>query len=592
MDFINVPILMFGMVLSVSILTSVVSIRVGVPLILAFLCIGILAGSGSIDVFESFQHPKIAFFIGSVALALILFDSGFRTSMHRYRQVSFPSLVLATLGVFISTLLLAPIVRFILGVDWIFALLLASMVSSTDAAAVFFLLRSRGVFLRERVQSTLEIESGANDPMAIFLTFAFIILIQQTSSGPISDLSFLVPSFLGQLFVGAGCGYFLFLIMRLCVNKISLETALYPIFILGLALIGFAVTNMLGGSGYLALYMAGLLLGNEKIRAHGTISKFQQTTTWLSQILMFITLGMFVDPVRLKDIWTEAFVIGTALIFVVRPIMVFSLLSWFKSYTFREKGFISFVGLRGATSILLALAPIVYHLPHGESFFNIVFVMVLYSLAFQGFLITPVSKILGVALPETQKRPERTEVDLPGLDQSSLIFYEITENTPILKQKTIPGWARPTLIIRGGVAYQSASVRRLKIGDKVYVFAPSERRLPLLDQLYGSETEQDELGVWGDFPISPFATFTDLQKNYGLEIPLKFRDKKIGDLIAQEFPDMEVGDRLSLEQIELVVREVENGYPTRIGIDINPMRRKSFFDTRIKTILTSKRKKD
>ncbi len=580
MDFINIPILLFTVLLSISILTSLVSARAGVPLILLFLCIGLIAGSGVFPFLIELQRPRIAFFIGSVALALILFDSGFQTSMKSYRKAARASILLATVGVGLSALFLAPIAKFVLNLDWLQAALLVSIISSTDAAAVFFLLRSQGIALKEKVQSTLEIESGANDPMAIFLTIGFIMVIQTISMGLEPDKSLFIARFFAQLFIGGGCGFLLFNIMRFCVNRVRFERALYPIFVLGLAMMGFAVTNMLGGSGYLAVYIAGLLLGNSHIQARSPILRFQQTISWLSQILMFATLGLFANWSELQKVILPAFLIGTGLTFIARPAMVWLLLGLSKKYTVGEKMFMSFVGLRGATSILLALAPLVYEIPNAALFFNVIFVMVLYSLAFQGLLIPLAAKWCHVIEYKKHHPATRTEVDLPGLENSSLILYELTEKSPVVRGQKIPRWAQPTLVIRQGVLYQKALVSQFRAGDKVYVFAPSDRRLPLLDQLFGSEEHADLLGVLGDFPIAPRTTFGELCHMYGVKIQKSLEHKTVAELLTAEFPDADIGDRLSLDSIELVVRGVQDGVPTEIGIDIDPSRRKSSFYAR------------
>ncbi|MBQ3695679.1 MAG: potassium/proton antiporter [Alphaproteobacteria bacterium] len=570
MDFINLPILLAGLLLSISILTSLVSSRVGVPLILLFLCIGLTVGAGNFEVLQSLQHPRIVFFVGSVALAMILFDSGFHTPMKNYREDAKPALLMSTVGVAITALILSVFVYWLLDWGWLPALLLVSIISSTDSAAVFFLLRSRGLSLKERIKATLEIESGTNDPMAIFLTLIFAMLIKQHMTGEVVSAGFVVSSFFKQALVGAGAGFLLSSLMQFLVNKFHLETALYPIFVLGLALFGFAVSNLLGGSGFLTLYIAGLLVGNSRIQAYAQISKFQQTFTWLSQISMFVVLGLFVTFSGLLTVWAPAFAISVFLMFVARPIMVFLLLAPFKVYNLGEKIFISFVGLRGATSILLALIPMVFQLPYAEEIFNIIFVMVLISLAIQGFAIPVVGRWCGVTLPRLEKDPVKTEIDLPGLTDSSLVMYEITENTPVVQGEKIPKWAKPTLVIRNGVSYPAgARLRQLKKGDKVYIFVSSELQRPVLDRLFGGSGAVDK-GTCGDFPIAPTTTFSELEWMYGLTVDKGIRDYSIAELFEQEFDGIEVGDRLSLGSVELVVHGLEDGVLTEVGIDIDP----------------------
>lgn len=577
MEFINVPILLFALLLTVSILTSLISLRVGIPLILVFLCIGLIAGEGGLALLDEVRHPRIAFFIGSVALALILFDSGFHTQTKGYRQIVMPSFLLATFGVVLTAVFLAPVAKSVLLIGWLPAMLLASIISSTDSAAVFSLLRSQGVSLREKVRATLEVESGANDPMAIFLTLSFITLVQQQINHESIHYGFLFTAFLKQLFIGVGSGFFMGWLLTTAVNKIRLEQSMYPIFVISLVLIGFSVTNMMNGSGFLAVYIAGLILGNSKIQAYIQISKFQQTLTWLSQITMFIVLGLFVSAESLRGALLSGFLIGTALIFVARPIAIWLILSLFKTYTPKEKIFISFVGLRGATSILLALAPIVYGLEFADDFFGVIFIMVLFSLAFQGFLIPVIAKWCGLSVPILQRPPEKMQIDLPGLTDSALIAYELSEKTPVVLGESIPKWARPTLVIRNGISYTPSSIRQLKAGDSVYVFSYSDTRKPLLDHLYGGGEVENTNEVLGDFPIAPSTTFGELEKMYGLAIDPSLKNTTIAALLKQEFDDFEVGDRLSFGSVDLVVRSVENAEPVSIGLDIDPDRQRSFY---------------
>ncbi|MBR5130857.1 MAG: potassium/proton antiporter [Alphaproteobacteria bacterium] len=576
MDFINLPILLFSVLLGISVLTSLVSFRIGVPLILLFLCIGLLTGGAGLALLDGIRHPQSAFFIGSVALALILFDSGFHTKTKGYKQIFLPSFLLATVGVILTAALLAPIAKEVLVIGWLPALLLASIISSTDSAAVFFLLRSQGITIREKVKSTLEVESGANDPMAIFLTLSFITLLVQIDAGQPADYTLLIPTFFEQLFFGLLGGIGLGYSMIKTVQKLSLETALYPILVLAMAMGGFALVNIIGGSGFWAVYLAGLLLGNNKINAYMQISKFQQTLTWLSQIALFITLGLFVSGDALLDVWFPALLVGLGLIFVARPLAVFAILSWFKIYTIKEKLFISAVGLRGATSILLSLAPIVYGLGYADDFFNVVFVMVLFSLAFQGFLIPILAKWCNLVVPQLSRPPEKTQVDLPGLPDSSLIVYELTEKTPAVLGKNIPRWAKPVLLIRDGVSYSASNIRILKPNDKVYVFSYTDVRRRMLDDLYGGGQTPDAEDVLGDFPIAPQTSFGDLEKMYGIIIEDNIRHKNILDVMRHAGEDFEIGDRLSLSGIDIVVRAVEDCCPTELGLDIDPNREHAF----------------
>jgi len=570
MDFINLPVLLFSIMLTTSILTSLVSSRMGIPLILAFLCMGLAISTGHIEMLQTLHRPGIIFFIGSVALAMILFDSGFHTSMKNYRQNAKPALLLSTVGVLMTTIILAPFVHFLLNIGWTLSFLLVAIISSTDSAAVFSLLRSRGLGLREKVKSTLEIESGTNDPMAIFLTLSFIFIIQQQMSDQSIQYGFLLPTLLEQAVIGGLIGIGAALLMRLLINKIPLDTALYPIFVLGLTLLCFSTTNLMKGSGFLAVYIAGLFLGNTRIQAYAQISKFQQTMTWLCQITMFTCLGLFVTPKGLPVVWGPAFLLSIALMLIARPLMVFTILHFFKQFNTGDKIFISFVGLRGATSFLLALLPIVLNLPYAEEFFDIIFVMVLLSLAIQGFMIPIVGRWCGITIPVLETAPITTQIDLPGLGDSSLIMYQLDEQTPVVLGEKIPRWAKPTLVLRNGISYPAGTgLRQLKAGDKVYVFLSSELQRPVLDKLYGRPAS-DDIMARGDFPISANTTFNELEHLYGISVDRGIRSSTICDLFQQEFSEVEIGDRLVLDTIELVVHTIEDGRVGMVGLDFDP----------------------
>ncbi len=565
MDFVNFPLLLMSALLIFSILTSLVSTKANIPLILVFLCIGLMVGDGGGLGLVGFHSAKMAFFIGNVALALILFDSGYQTSFKSYRMTAVPSLLLATVGVLLTTLLLAPAAYYILNISWLQALLLAAIISSTDSASVFFLLRMGGVSVRDKIKSTLEIESGSNDPMAIFLTFSFITLIQAHADG----FSWrLFTNFIEQMGIGAIAGLFIAYVVKKIINKVELDTALYPILLIAMVIAGFALTNVLGGSGFLALYIAGIFLGNSKLHGHHQILRVQTTLTWLCQIIMFMSLGLYANVSEFPSVFTPSMILGALLIVVSRPLAVFLCLAPFK-YTLLEKVFISFVGLRGATSILLALTPLVMHLPDAETFFNIIFLMVLMSLAIQGFFIIPVARMCHVTLPIVEKPAEKSEVDLPGLSDSYLVSYKLSENTPAVHGKPIPKWAMPIIVKREGISYNAYNIKSLKPDDRVYLFASSEKKIQFLDSLYGGGLTLNS-EEFGDFTLKPDTPLKELVLLYGIKIDKRMQDKTICDVLNQNFADIEVGDRFRLDAVELIVRKMDGNSVEEIGLDLEP----------------------
>ncbi len=566
MDFVNFPLLLMSMLLIFSILTSLVSTKANIPLILVFLCIGLLVGDGGgLGLITGFHSPKIAFFIGNVALALILFDSGYQTSFKSYRLTAVPSLLLATIGVLLTTLLLAPAAYYILDISFLQALLLAAIISSTDSASVFFLLRMGGISIRDKIKSTLEIESGSNDPMAIFLTFSFITLLE-TQNHAFSW--HLVINFIAQMGIGAILGFLIAYIVQKIINRIDLDTALYPILLISMVIAGFAITNVIGGSGFLALYISGILLGNAKLNGHHQILRVQTTLTWLCQIIMFTSLGIYANISEFSTVFTPSIILGALLIFISRPLAVFLCLAPFK-YTFLEKTFISFVGLRGATSILLALTPLVMNLPYAETFFNIIFIMVLMSLTLQGFFIIPFARLCHITLPIVEKPAEKSEIDLPGLSDSYLVSYKLSESTPAIQGKSIPKWATPIIVRREGIAYNGYNIKTLQAEDRVYLFAFSEKKIHLLDSLYGGGILADS-DNFGDFTLKPDTPLKDLMLLYGIKIDKRMQDKTICDVLNQNFADIEVGDRFQLDTVELIIRKMDGATVQEIGLELEP----------------------
>src|SRR5690606_9533715 len=336
---------------------SLLAFRFGTPLLLVFLGIGLAAGTDGLGL--EFNNAALAFFIGSLALAVILFDSGFGTTLSSFRAASLPAIVLATIGVVLTAGFVGIAAHYVTSFGWVESFLVGTAVASTDAAAVFFLLRVGNISVRDRVRSTLEVESGSNDPIAIFLTISLVGII---STGEVLEPGQLIGEvtlgFLRQMGTGFAVGIIGgYLIVRL-VGRLKLEQGLLPIFVLALSLLVFALAGAAGGSGYLAVYVAGMIAGNAQLRSTGALKRFQDGVTWLAQIIMFLVLGLFATPSQFGVIALPALFIGLFLIFVARPAAVALCLAPFR-FRRAETAFISWVDLRGAVSILLALLPLI-----------------------------------------------------------------------------------------------------------------------------------------------------------------------------------------------------------------------------------------
>jgi cell volume regulation protein A len=541
----------------ISAFSSLIAFRVGAPLLLVFLGVGLIAGVDGLGGIE-FENTQVAYFVGSVALAVILFDSGITTRRQALRVAAAPAFILSTVGVFLTAVLIAVPVHYFLEVGWLEAFLLGSIVGSTDAAAVFFLLRVGGIQIRERIRATLEVESGSNDPMAIFLTVMLVELIIAGASG-LQDLSWsFLNAFIIQIGLGVSFGLgFGYLIVQ-GLNRIRLEAGLYPIIILGLSLCVFSVTSMLGGSGFLAVYVAGLVMGNMELKGGLAFRRFQQALTWLAQITMFLMLGLLATPSGFPAIAWQAIAIGLVLIFVARPLAVWLCLLPFGFHR-NETTFIAWVGLRGAVSILLGILPIIGGLESGQMLFNAAFIIVLTSLLIQGWTIRPMAKWLGLVVPPHTGAVDKVELELPGTARHELVVYRIAADSPVAKGERIPRWARPSLFLREGRSMRDHEAGRPQSGDYVYIFAPP-RLTHLLDRLFACQVKltDEDLDYFGEFTIDPEKPIGSVASAYGFEVPKDEADTSVGKFLKNRLGgSLGRGERIMLGPVELIVREIE-----------------------------------
>lgn len=571
MDPINSLIFIGSILLIVSIFTSLIAFRFGAPLLLIFLGVGLLAGEDGVGIL--FNDASTAYLIGSVALALILFESGFDTRLHSFRSAAGPALALATVGVVITTGVVGAAAHYLLRIGWMEAFLLGAIVSSTDAAAVFFLLRVGGITVRERVRSTLEIESGSNDPMAIFLTIALAEMVHAGAAGPSWHL---LLDFVWQMGGGAVCGLGGGALIVLAINRSRLEADLYPLVSLSLALFIFAGTSMLGASGFLAVYLAGLTAGNTQLRGTLSLRRFHNGLTWLAQIVMFVMLGLLAAPSQFPALFPAAVGLTLVLSLVARPAAIWLCLLPFR-FTASETTFIAWVGLRGAVSILLAIVPILNDLPNGSTYFNIAFLMVVVSLLVQGWTLRPLAHRLGLIVPPRTGTVERVELELPGEVNYELLAYTIQPDSPVARGQPLPRWARPSLIIRHGRVPSVRSSRQLQAGDQVYLFA-SPSRVVLLDKLFAGSRRlaEDDREFYGDLVLKPDIAVATVAEMYGLPLALSHADRSLHELFEHEFHGAyEVGDRLRMGSVELIVRDVNpDGAINAIGLALEPPTRR------------------
>jgi cell volume regulation protein A len=564
LDAVSLTIMFGAMLVLAGILSSLVALRFGAPLLLVFLLVGMLAGeSGPGGI--AFDDVHTTYLVGSVALALILFDGGLRTRLATFRSVIAPSLVLATIGVLLTAALTAPAARFLLGFDWVESLLVGAVVSSTDAAAVFLLIHSRGLRLRPRVGATLEIESATNDPFAIFLTIVLVGVQLPGGESWISVLDDLAIDAVG----GAVVGFIGGRAIVLALNRLNLPQGLHAPLVATGALVVFALAQVLHSSGSLAVYLAGLAVGNRPTRAHNAVIVFLDAATWLAQIVMFVLLGLLAWPSRLFEHGLAALAVAATLMFFARPLTVFLCLAPFR-FSWREKAFVSWVGLRGAVGIFLASIPLLVGLPHAQVFFDIGFVVVLVSLLVQGWTIAAAAQTLHIALPRTDPAPRRVELDLPGQLEHELVGYSVGANNPYLRRRLSPSWAKLMLVVRDQHVLTAAEADGIREGDYAYFLAPPEKA-QALDRFFVDMPPPTvpDLRLLGDFFVSGDVTLGTLGEIYGLAIAPQDAATTLADWFGTHLHHKaKVGDRLALGTIHLVVDAVAKGRVTTVGLDL------------------------
>lgn len=399
-DFVNLPILAAAALAFLSVLAGLFSVRIGFSFLLVFLAAGMLAGEDGPGGYR-FDDYRLSFWVGNLALAVILLDGGLRTEYARFRTGLRPALLLATVGVLICAVLTGLAAMWFVGLEWRTALLLGSIVGSTDAAAVFALLNRSGVTLNERVAATLEIESGMNDPMAIYLTLAFIALLApgaDTGSAWATMAMSFVRQFGWGTLAGVAGGFAFAALLGRAVSRHA-ESGIVSLLVVSAGLSIFAATGLVGGSGFLAVYLFGMVVANRAPEVVRPTLAALDGHAWLAQAGMFLLLGLLVTPSKMLDVALPALGVVLALIVVARPVTVWLCLLPFR-YSPRETWYIAWVGLRGAVPIVLALFPLLAGTPDAALLFNVAFVVVLVSLLAQGSTIAPMARKLGVAMPD------------------------------------------------------------------------------------------------------------------------------------------------------------------------------------------------
>lgn len=571
MSTINTLFLLAGLLLFISVLASTVSARLGLPLLLLFLAVGMLAGEdgpGGI-LFSDFFAAN---FVGQLALAVILLDGGLRTDSASFRVALKPAAVLATWGVVATVALLGAFATWILAVDWRLGLLLAAIVGSTDAAAVFALLRHGGVRLNERVKSTLEIESGSNDPMAILLVTVMVeVLLHPERAG--------VAAFAVLLLKQAGIGLLFGLlggkILAALLRRLNLAEGLYALLILSGGLLIVGAANLLGGSGLLAVYIAGVAVGNRRSHATEHVLRVMDGLAWLAQAGMFVVLGLLVTPSHLVAHAWQALAMAVFLMLVARPLAV-AIGLWPFRYSRNEIAFVSWVGLRGAVPVVLAIFPVVMGVPDSKLLFDVAFSVVLLSLLVQGATIPAAARLLKVELPPADAPHDRREVWLGEEAALPLFEYRVAADSQaegrhpgdLLAETAFVG-ARCVAVVRAGHLCEVDEALRLEVGDAVWLSAP-EAVADRLAPHFGAAAQDLGLNAsyFGEFAVAPDGLAGDLASAYGLPLTAGEASLRLAELLVARLgrPPV-VGDRVTVGGFLLVVRALdEAGEVVAIGL--------------------------
>jgi cell volume regulation protein A len=564
----NHLILVGAALVAASVIVSAFASRAGTPLLLVFLVLGMLAGEDGPGGIQ-FHDVQLTYLIGSIALGIILFDGGMRTHAQTVRVGIGPGIVLATVGVAVTAGVIAAVAVWLFGFTWLQGLLLGAIVGSTDAAAIFSVLSARGLAIKRRVSATLEIESGCNDPMAVFLT---IVLVQAIAAGKTGLDWSVAGKLVAEFSIGGAAGLAGGYLMVSLINRLDLAQALYPLLASALALLVFAATATIGGSGFLAIYIAGLVMGNRQLHSAQNILRVHDGLAWLAQIGMFLVLGLLATPKDLVQVAQTSLLVALALIVVARPLAVVLCLVPF-GFPWREQTFIAWMGLRGAVPIILGIFPLVAGVENAWLYFNVAFFVVLVSLFVQGWTVAPAARLLQLEVPPASLPAGRYDLGTAGHWDLELMRYDLADDSPALgapiAHLPLPEQASVAGVLRHERLEAASRIDTLMVGDRVFVMAPTAQ-VDALNRAFIAPHHPDRLEehkFFGDLVLDADAGLGDIAMFYGVEIPAGAETVSLGDYLQRIFRKRPVvGDRVKVGRVEFVVRELDGGRVSRVGL--------------------------
>jgi cell volume regulation protein A len=570
MDYINYLLLIGALLMFAGIVFGASSSRFGIPFLLIFLLVGMLAGEDGPGGIK-FQDYQLSFLVGNLALAIILLDGGLRSKMATFRVALKPSLSLATFGVLATAAMVGAFAAWVLKIDWRLGLLLGTIVGSTDAAAVFSLLKGSGTRLNDRISNTLEIESGINDPMAIFLTIVLIDLLTKSEG-------FSVPVLLLQLAqqfslgcgLGLGLGYLLSELFR----RIRIGEGLQALLLCSGGVAVFSLTNLAGGSGFLAVYLLGLIVGNRRHHIAEGVLRAMDGMAWLAQSGMFLLLGLLVTPHEVLAIAVPAIAIALFLMLIGRPIAVVIGLLPFR-FKPREIAFISWVGLRGAVPIVMAMFPLLAGMEDARLIFNVAFMVVLASLLFQGTSIPLAAKLLGIGMPDRAEPISRMQLKGGGDTPFELVQFRIPARSDVAGTAPLalmlPMDCSIVNVLRRGVSLSPSEAGPLREDDVIALIAP-ESAVDRLAELFHRRHEPGQTirEFYGDFMFDGEAILGDVAAMYGRAIadePL--RNETLAQAMQARLHRKAVeGDSVELCGLQFTVRSMDDGRIVKVGMKL------------------------